>query len=107
MPWSNNSGGPCGGGRGPGGGGGGGGPQPPDLDELFRKSQERLKQTFGGGGGGMGGGISKPGMLLAGVLALLLYAYLCFYQVGAGRRSALWRIFQHPRLGRTFSHLAD
>jgi len=119
MPWSNNSGGPWGsgpsgggggknpwgnpppgggnngGGRGPGGGGGGGGPQPPDLDELFRKSQERLKQTFGGGGGGMGGGISKPGMLLAGVLALLLYAYLCFYQVGAREQGVVLRFGEY------------
>ncbi len=124
MPWSNNSGGPWGGGpsggngggggknpwgnpppgggnngggRGPGGGGGGGGggPQPPDLDELFRKSQERLKQTFGGGGGGMGGGISKAGLLLAGILALALYAYLCFYQIGAREQGVVLRFGEY------------
>ena len=123
MPWSNNSGGPWGGGpsggnngggknpwgnpppgggnngggRGPGGGGGGGGgPQPPNLDELFRQSQERLRRTFGGGpGGGMGGGISKAGMLLAGVIALALYAYLCFYQVGAREQGVVLRFGEY------------
>src|SRR5690606_11807245 len=54
MPW----------GRQPGGGwkGGGGGPwgqgprntgpQPPDLEELLRRSQDRLKRMLPGGGGG-------------------------------------------------------
>lgn len=70
MPWSNqsgggggNPGGPWGGGggggRGPwgpppqggGGGGGGGGPTPPDLEELIRRSQDRLKNVLPGGGG--------------------------------------------------------
>jgi len=123
MPWSNNSGGPWGGGpsggnngggknpwgnpppgggnngggRGPGGGGGGGGgPQPPNLDELFRQSQERLRRTFGGGpGGGVGGGMSKAGMLLAGVIAVLLYAYLSFYQVGAGSQGVVLRFGEY------------
>ncbi len=121
MPWSNNSGGPWGGGpsggdngggrnpwgnpppgggnngggRGPGGGGGGG-PQPPNLDELFRQSQDRLRRTFGGGpDGGMGGGFSKAGLLLAGVIALLLYAYLCFYQVGAGSQGVVLRLGEY------------
>lgn len=114
MPWSNNSGGPWGNGpsgggggknpwgnpppgRGPGGGGNngrGGGPQPPNLDELFRQSQERLKRTFGGGGGGggFGGGITKAGMLLAALAAIALYAYLCFYKVGAEENGVVLRL---------------
>jgi len=126
MPWSNNSGGPWGGGpsgggngsggggknpwgnpppgggnngggRGPGGGGGGGGgPQPPNLDELFRQSQERLRRTFGGGpDGGMGGGISKAGLLLAGVLTVLLYAYLCFYRVDTNENAVVLRFGEY------------
>lgn len=74
MPWNNNSGGPWGGSGGPSGGGGGGGKnpwgsggdrggnggggggnQPPDLDELFRKGQERMRRVIDGGGGGRGG----------------------------------------------------
>ncbi|MDQ0471470.1 FtsH protease activity modulator HflK [Labrys wisconsinensis] len=63
MPWSNQSGGggPWGGGggggggkdggRGPWGGGNGGGPHPPDLEDLLRKSQDRLKNVLPGGDG--------------------------------------------------------
>lgn len=113
MPWSNNTGGPWGGGPSgggggknpwgnppPGGGGGGGGgrgngPQPPNLDELFRQSQERLKRTFGSGGGGMGGGISKAGMLLVGLLAVGFYAYLCFYKVDAKENGIVLRFGEY------------
>ena len=61
MPWSNQSGGggpwgqkrPGPWGSGPQGGGGSGGP--PDLEDLLRKSQDRLKQFMPGGGfGGRG-----------------------------------------------------
>ncbi|MHA1518535.1 MAG: FtsH protease activity modulator HflK [Alphaproteobacteria bacterium] len=63
MPWSNQSGGggDNGGPWGPRPGGSGG--QQPDLEEILRKSQDRLRQAMPGGG--MGG-------LLAGVLGLLL-----------------------------------
>ena len=61
MPWSNKGGG--GGGDGWQGGGGGqtpwgrgsGGPQPPDIEELLRKGQDRMKRLLPGGfGGGRG-----------------------------------------------------
>src|SRR5690606_16885670 len=68
MPWSNQSGGggPWGGGgsNGSGGGGGGGpwgqGPRgpggggntPPDLEDIIRRGQDRLKQALPGGSGG-------------------------------------------------------
>lgn len=104
-PWGNPPpGGGNGGGRGPGGGGGrgpggggGGGPQPPNLDELFKQSQERLRRTFGGGpgGGGLGGGISKAGLLLAGVIALAFYAYLCFYRVDANEQAVVLRFGEY------------
>jgi membrane protease subunit HflK len=52
MPWSNNSGG--GGWKGAGGPWGGGpqqrGPQPPDLEELLKRSQDRLRNVLPGGG---------------------------------------------------------
>ena len=58
MPWQNQSGGPWGGGGGGGGGqgpwggrgGGGGGTPPPDLEEMLRRSQDRLKTMIPGGG---------------------------------------------------------
>ncbi len=116
MPWSNNSGDPWGGkpsggnngggrnpwgnpppggGNGNNGGGRGPGGQPPNLDELFRQSQEHLRRRFGGGPGGDGGGISKAGVLMAGVGALLLYAYLCFYQVGAREQGVVLRFGEY------------
>ncbi len=56
MPWSNQSGGGGGwkGGGGPWGqgpSGGGGGPSP-DLEDMLRKGQDRLKQAIPGGGSG-------------------------------------------------------
>ncbi|MGB0683950.1 MAG: FtsH protease activity modulator HflK [Magnetovibrionaceae bacterium] len=49
-PWGR---GPQGGGGGGfGGGGGGGGPQPPDIEDLLRKSQDRVKKFMPGGFGG-------------------------------------------------------
>ena len=58
MPWSNQSGGGGGGWKGGNGGpwgqtprgSGGGGPTPPDLEELLRRSQDRLKRVLPGGG---------------------------------------------------------
>jgi membrane protease subunit HflK len=79
MPWSNQSGG---GGRRGGGGGGGpwgqgpsGGPhQQPDLEELLKRSQDRLKQVMPGGAG-------PPGLLVfvAALLGLLVVAYFAFF----------------------------
>lgn len=81
MPWSNQSGGgPWGGGGGNNGSGGpwgqgpGGGPQgprntPPDLEDIIRKGQDRLKNVLPGGGG------VNPlfiGILAVGLLALWL-----------------------------------
>lgn len=76
MPWNPNGGGGWNGGQ---GGGpwaprpGGGGSQPPDLEELIRKSQERVRQLFpGGGGSGPGAGI--PNKTVIGVVAGLAVA---------------------------------
>jgi modulator of FtsH protease HflK len=63
MPWTNQTGG-NGGGSGSGGGGrgpwgrgpsGGGPTQPPDLEELLRRSQERLRRMIPSGGFNAGG----------------------------------------------------
>lgn len=96
MPWSNQSGGggrsgggnkggkggPWGGGGGGGGGGpwgggggggGGGGQQPPDLEEMLKRSQDRMKQVM------HGGGIPGPLMLLAGAVAAGFVAWHGFF----------------------------
>jgi modulator of FtsH protease HflK len=77
MPWSNQGGG-GGGWKGGGGGGpwgqgpsgGGGGGQQPDLEELLRRSQDRLKQVMPGSG--------VPGPLLV-LLAAIGIAVAGFY----------------------------
>ncbi len=76
----------------------GAGPQIPDLDQVLRKGQERLRVIMGGGGnGGTGGGgptmpdgnwfFSRQG-LISGVIALgLIWSYLSFYQVQPNERA--------------------
>jgi membrane protease subunit HflK len=93
MPWSNqsggggpwkgggNGGGPWGGGgnnNGPWGGGGsnrGGGGNPPDLEELLKRTQDRMKTVLPGGGGGLGviGALIVIGVVLIGWLATGFY----------------------------------
>jgi len=67
------------------------GPQIPDLDEVFRKGQERLRVIMGGRGNGGGGGGSTGGDgnwlftrqgIIAAIIALgLVWSYLSFYTV--------------------------
>ncbi|WP_051329595.1 FtsH protease activity modulator HflK [Geminicoccus roseus] len=81
MPWNPNGGGGWNGGQGGGGPwaprpGGGGGSQPPDLEELIRKSQERVRQLFPGGGGSSSGGKIPNKTVIAAVAGLALGAWL-------------------------------
>jgi modulator of FtsH protease HflK len=90
MPWNNqNGGGPWGGGddgggpwgQGPGGQRpGGGGQQPPDLEEIIRKGQERLKGMLPGGGGS-GGGFSPAMIGLLAVVLIALYGFKSIYTI--------------------------
>ncbi len=96
MPWSNQGGGWQGGGGGPlgqgpwgkgpsSGRGGGGGGTPPDLEEIIRKAQERLRSMFGGTGG-----MPSRMYLLVGVVAIAaLFAYNSFYQVQPNERGVV------------------
>jgi modulator of FtsH protease HflK len=83
MPWNNQGGG------GPWGGGNGGGPwdqgprgpvgpqsSPPDLEEIIRRGQDRLRRALPGGGG------ASPAMIAVIILALLgLWAFKAVYTV--------------------------
>lgn len=101
-PWGGGGGGSQGGGnngRPPSSGGGGGGRRPedsqiPEIDELMKKGQERLRVLMGGrggdngarrngtGGGGMGGGGFGKGTVMLGLLGLVgLWAFASFYTV--------------------------
>ncbi len=122
MPYSSNNGGgrgPWGGGggggrgKGPwgggGGGGGGGGQQGPDLDELLRKGRDQLRVVLGGRGGnrgGDGGGGGGPGprferLLIPGILALLVVAWLMqsFYRVDTGEESVELFLGEFSQIG--------
>jgi membrane protease subunit HflK len=83
MPWSNQSGGGGGGPwrNNPGGPWGQGpqqqGPTPPDLEELLRRGQERLKAVLPGGGGG------GRGVLALAVVAAVAWGLSGFYRVEA------------------------
>ena len=79
MPWKAQGGGPWGGGGGGNGGGpwgggnnpfrgGGRGPQPPDIEEMLRKSQDKVKKLVPGGGG-------VKGIITLVVLAVLVWGF--------------------------------
>ena len=108
MPWSNQTGGGWQNGSNNNGGGGGpwgqgprgpqrpgGGGQPPDLEEILKRGQDRLKNVLPGGGG-TGGGFS--GLTLGIVLAALagLYVLSSSYQVEADE-VAVETVFGKPR----------
>jgi membrane protease subunit HflK len=91
MPWSNQSGsgGPWGGGGGNNGGGNGGGPwnqgprgpggpqgTPPDLEEIIRKGQDRLRRALPGGGG------ANPALFgLLGIGLIVLWLFQAVYTI--------------------------
>ena len=100
MPWNSEGGG--GGNQGPWGqgpwgqgggggpkrpnqGGGGRGPNPPDLDDLIRKSQDKLKQVLPQGGGG------RWGWILPLALIALFVVYNSIYQVQPDERGVVLR----------------
>ncbi len=89
MPW-NNQGGKWQGGQGPWGGRpsgggptGGGGQQPPDLEDLIRKSQEKVRQMFPSGGGPFG---NKRVILIGAVVLVSLWLLSGFYRVQPAER---------------------
>ncbi len=74
--WRGGSGGPWG--QGPRNTGGGGGRQtPPDLEELLRRSQDRLRRVFPRRGGG-GGGVSPIAIIAIVIVVLGFIGYSTF-----------------------------
>jgi len=105
MAWNNNSGGPWGGGGGGGGGGpwgngggngnrgGGGGPfgsrRPPDMEDVIRKGQERLRNLIPGGFG------SFKGIILIVLAAVVIWLLTGFFRVQPNQQ-AVQLIFGKP-----------
>ena len=107
MPWKSqggnggNGGGPWGGGGSSGGGGGGGqgpwgrgpsgmggGPRPPDIDDLIRKGQDRVKQMMPGGMG------SSLGLAILVLAVLIIWGATGFYRVNPGEQGVVLRFGQ-------------
>jgi membrane protease subunit HflK len=94
MPWKEQGGGgggPWGGGNGQGPwgkgpGGGNRGPQQPNIDEMLRRAQERLRHFLPGGGGGGG----RVAVLAVGAL-VALWAATGIYRVGPDERGVVLR----------------
>ena len=91
MAWQNNGGNNGGDrnnpwGSGPrGGGGSGGGGEPPNIDEIIRKGQDRLKGALPGGMGG------KNGFVLGAIVFVLLWLASGVYQVENNERGVVLR----------------
>ena len=85
MSWDNNGGNqnPWGGGGGPRGPRGGG-QQPPDIDELIRQGQKKLKGMLPGGGG-------KTSLLLGLLVLLLLWISTGIYTVQPSQQGVVMR----------------
>ena len=100
MPW-NNPGGSGGGGWKGGGGpwGQGGGGQQPDLEDLLKRTQDRMKQVMPGGSG-----VPGPLLLLIGAIVAALVAYYAFFftvrpdEQGVVLRFGAYHHFEAPGL---------
>jgi modulator of FtsH protease HflK len=69
---------------------------PPDLDEAFKKLQDKINGMFGGGkSGGSGGGASSGGiaglLIVVGLIALVFWVGAGIYQVDAKERAVVLR----------------
>jgi membrane protease subunit HflK len=82
-------------GQGPAGRGGRGS-QPPDLEEVIRKSQERLEQIFRGGGSG-GSGFSRNLWMAIALIIGLAWAYMSTNTVNPDENGLVLRLGAYNR----------
>jgi membrane protease subunit HflK len=86
MPWSNQSGGPWRNNPGPWGSGPqGSGPTPPDLEELLRRSQDRLRTVL------PGGGLGGRGLMLLVAVGIVAWLLSGFYRVEPDEQGVVLR----------------
>jgi modulator of FtsH protease HflK len=93
MPWSNQGGGPWGsGGKGPWGSGPqSSGPTPPDLEELLRRSQDKLRSFL------PGGGLGSRGFSLIALIAVVLWGFSGFFRVEPDEVGVVLRFGKYVR----------
>jgi membrane protease subunit HflK len=92
MPWSNQGGGPWGSGKGPWGSGPqSSGPTPPNLEELLRRSQDKLRSVL------PGGNLGGRGLALIALGALVLWGFSGFFRVEPDELGAVLRFGKHVR----------
>ena len=99
MPWSNQGGGGGGpwgsgsGGKGPWGGGGpqSSGPTPPDLEEMLRRGQDKLRSVL------PGGNLGSKGFAILGLAAVLLWGLSGIFQVGPDELGVVLRFGKDVR----------
>jgi len=91
MPWSNQGGGPWGtGGKGPWGSGPqSSGSTPPDLEELLRRSQDKLRSIL------PGGNLSSRGFALIALAAIVLWGFSGFFQVAPDELGVVLRFGEY------------
>jgi membrane protease subunit HflK len=98
MPWSNQG----GGGGGPWGSGSGGkgpwgsgpqssGPKPPDLEEILRRGQDKLRAFL------PGGNLGSKGFAILGLAALALWGFSGFFRVEPDELGVVLRFGQEVR----------
>jgi membrane protease subunit HflK len=93
MPWNNQGGGPWGSGpRGPWGSGPQSqGPTPPDLEDLLRRSQDKLRSVL------PGGGVGGKGVAIAALVGLVLWGASGFFRVQPDELGVVLRFGKHVR----------
>jgi membrane protease subunit HflK len=93
MPWSNQGGGPWGSGpKGPWGSGPqSSGPTPPDLEDLLRRSQDKLRTVL------PGGNLGGKGFALLALAAVVLWGFSGFFRVNPDELGVVLRFGKHVR----------
>lgn len=93
MPWSNQGGGPWGSGpKGPWGSGPqSSGPTPPDLEDLLRRSQDKLRTVL------PGGGLGGKSLALIGLAAVVIWGFSGFFRVDPDELGVVTRFGKYVR----------
>ena len=75
----------------------GGDQGPPDLDEVFRKFQQKLGGIFGGKGGGSRGTASGGGLGIGLIVIVIITIWMLtgFYKIEEAERGVIMRFGEH------------